>query len=1017
MWFIRYCLFVFLLLPSAIFSQQEKQYAFTHYSTSNGLVSNSVFNILQDQQGYIWMATVDGLQRYDGSRFLTFRHSSTNPHSLPANSILQITMDKDGNLWLYAGEKMGFFDTKKFSFTAVPIEDEDPNDPYDVIFFGRAANGYIALYVEGKGIFIYDPVAKIFRHKIAFKLSAKKRITDMESIDNGNSYWIAVYGNLMTYNDKTGNLNYRGHNPDNDIFINHLGNDSAVTSFFDYKNDTLWYCSWPLMPNTPYVCALDIKTGEKKAYSIARQFNFGYTELNGNLFQQNGRKWFYGRSFIAEFTGNDKSPFQLIPNVYAGEQSITFDRVYQMMEDKQHNIWVATDNGVFVFNPDMQVFNNYKLKHAPNKESIEAGVTNACELKNGNFLFTTWGAGLFYYDQQLNALTLSPELQILTRSYMMWCVHEHSRTGLIWMGMQGGEMAVYDPKKKKLEVLHDSAFKRSTIRQVTEDKFGNLWFGLQNGGVVKWNMETADGDIHKGYELIKEKGPYYIQKMCTGGDGSIWVGCLNDGLYKYDPSTNKMLAHYTQGNLNHEGLWSNSVNDMYTYNDSLLLIADEALDILNIKTNKITHISEENGLPSNTVLSVEADDKGILWLGMANQLCRFDLNRKIFSTFDRRDGISYDLFNVAGDYKTKDGRLIYLTDKNFVAFDPSAISKNAGPGNVAITNFSLGNVPLLVDSLTSFKTIDLKYDNTSVTIEFSALNYTPQNKLHYYYMLEGIDKTWQTTRNLNEAVYNYLPPADYTFKVKAENSEGKESGITELHLRVVPPFWNTWWFLGFFILLIFAAFYFFDKERIKKIQALQRVRTQIAQNLHKDVNTTLNHINLLSEMAKIKADKDVERSKEYIGQISDKSRSMSDSMDDMLWTLNPQNDSMEKTILRMKEYAENIQSTFPTQVQMEVDEKIKHLKLDMKVRHELFLIFKKTLRTIAEEAGKSVSAINIDHAGKKLVMKIQNSEVNFSTAVAEQTAKEIKQRAEVINAESDIQNDSKGVSLILLVSL
>ena len=132
----------------------------------------------------------------------------------------------------------------------------------------------------------------------------------------------------------------------------------------------------------------------------------------------------------------------------------------------------------------------------------------------------------------------------------------------------------------------------------------------------------------KGMKSIKAKGSYYIQKMYTGNDGAIWVGYLNDGLYKYDPSTNEMLVHYTKNNLNNEGLWSNSVNDVYSYNDSLLLIADEALDILNTKTNKITHISTETGLPSNSVLSVEADDKGILWLGMANQLCRFDLTKK-----------------------------------------------------------------------------------------------------------------------------------------------------------------------------------------------------------------------------------------------------------------------------------------------------------------------------------------------------------------------------------------------------
>ena len=144
---------------------------------------------------------------------------------------------------------------------------------------------------------------------------------------------------------------------------------------------------------------------------------------------------------------------------------------------------------------------------------------------------------------------------------------------------------------------------------------------------------------------------------------------------------------------------------------------------------------------------------------------------------------------------------------------------------------------------------------------------------------------------------------------------------------------------------------------------------------------------------------------------------MIDSMDDMLWTLNPQNDSMEKTILRMKEYAEAIQNTFPTQVSMEVDEKVNQLKLDMKVRHELFLIFKKTLRAIAEEANNSVSMVSIDHAGKKLAIKIQNNEVSFSSAVAQTVSKEIKQRANIINAESDIQNDSKGVSFILLVSL
>ena len=206
-----------------------------------------------------------------------------------------------------------------------------------------------------------------------------------------------------------------------------------------------------------------------------------------------------------------------------------------------------------------------------------------------------------------------------------------------------------------------------------------MWFGLQSGGIAKWNMNAANNDIHKGYEIIKQKGLYYIQKMYTGKrwlnlGGLSWMMVYIDMI----AVTNKLLAHYTKTMITYFG--TNSVNDVYQYNDSILLIADGRWICLILKTNKITHISTENRLAfKHSVECCKQITKVFYGWALSNQLCRFDLQRKIFSTFDRRDGISYDLFNIDGDYKMKDGRLVYLTDKNFISFNPASATISSNP--------------------------------------------------------------------------------------------------------------------------------------------------------------------------------------------------------------------------------------------------------------------------------------------------------------------------------------------------
>jgi Y_Y_Y domain. len=185
----------------------------------------------------------------------------------------------------------------------------------------------------------------------------------------------------------------------------------------------------------------------------------------------------------------------------------------------------------------------------------------------------------------------------------------------------------------------------------------------------------------------------------------------------------------------------------------------------------------------------------------------------------------------------------------------------AEPPRPVITDFRIANKQVWNDTLGIGDKVVLKHEYNTIQIEFNGLSFVRQNKVLYYYKLDNLDKDWVLAGDRLQALYSYLPPGKYLFRVRSENENGVSSPELSFQIVVQPPFWRTWWFYGLIVLLAAAILYWIDRERVSRIVALQKVRTQIAANLHMDINTTLNNINLLSEMAKIKADKDIDRSK------------------------------------------------------------------------------------------------------------------------------------------------------------
>lgn len=1008
----------FLVVPAKA-NPDARQYVFSRFNTFNGLATNLMNNLVQDQKGYMWLATPNGLQRYDGNKFTTYKHQHSNPLTPPDDNVGWVYMDRQNRLWVFtADNRLGIFDTDRFTYHAVNIKwkTELPS-----VYVGKAMvetnEGKLLLMMGWHEVYEYLPDSNSFvsTEKILYKPATWRRQAFYYDSTTGRS-WIGCDSGLVMYDPVTKHINYRGHNPDGNKVIEGMSDAvNVLLSSIDEKGYSM-VATWDTKRDGgPRLHSYNAKTGQKIRHDIVGElYGGGYSEITGILRQRNGRIWIHGMTFIAEYIGG-KYALQGLRNEHINEHSLSFDVAYYMYEDRAQNIWVSTTNGLFLFNPDAQLFNAYNMLRPDGTGPVDGPSKSVLEVDSNQIWVGGWGIGLFAYDRNFRPIHLPASLQHVKAPYGIWCMQRQRTTGQVWMGGQDGFTIIYDPATGQATEYYFDAFKHRTIRQMAQDKQGNLWFGTQGGRVVKWTHHPG-GHLNDGFTEVTRTG--LVQKVFIDSEGYVWIGTLGKGLLKIDPVTEKIIEQYGSKGPKGKRLWNDSPSDIVQLNDSTLVIASHGLSLLNTRTGNVRFISTDEGLPANNVMCLAKDKRGILWLGMISGICRVNLEKMTFTYYDRRDGMPADYFEIDDAHHLSDGRLLFTSAHNFLVFDPEKMIKPGPPPNAVIKDIRLANVSLPMDSVSKLFAIQLQHDKSSITIEFGGFSYTRQDKVDYYYQLVGVDKDWVHADDRRQAIYNYLRPGNYIFKVKSKNADGVEStNVTSLRISVKPPFWRTGWFYGSLVLLAIGILYWIDRERMRRIRELQAMRTQIATNLHSDINTTLNNINMLSEMARIKADKDLTRSKEYIEQISEKSHNMIIAMDDMLWSIDPQNDSMEKTLLRMLEYVDALINRQGANIDILVDEHIRSLQLDMKARHEMLLIFKEVLRNMAQESKGNHILINIDLIKSKLSLKIQDdgSYANEGDLFSAQALQVMGQRTGAIHAELDIQADRNGASVILLV--
>lgn len=863
---------IFLLAFSISISLvAQKPLLYESISIAQGLSQGMVYDIIQDSEGFIWVGTKDGLNRYDGYSFKVFTNDPYNNKSLSSNNISKLFEDSKGRIWVGTeNEGLNIYDKKSGNFLRIK---------------NSIANAY--------GL-------------------SSNVIKMMEEMPDGRMLIAADDGklNIITLKD-----NFLDKNVIPFITTITMPNNTNVYGIGNDKNKNIWIGG---MDGTVY--KFDATKNSFTLLPDAQLLNNGFLANGEDVLINNNLYLYNGKDITPLFDTNKNPEGNIIfrPNnklwdkhhretsfydisIWGSNKSIQWDAklqsekriVYPFIFDKSGLIWCGTVGyGLRKYNVDRKRFNpqfsGYTIyniipntindvflgdvgdrwKRSKNNIVEEPAFANIPQVtqidnfiiaKSGDFWLRSDDKGFFKYNPTTNQLTPYPSIKNYRGMGSKQPLMEDSKNQ-IWYAGLGGNLMLFNTtteKKTTLNINTNAAKKMSDFAITTalyEDKYGTYWLGTVDGFANVQLAKTPDSEIQT---------KWYYNNSNPNSLNYNHVSCFLD-----DPSNSSYLWVGTKGG---------------------------GLNRLEKSTGIFFHLTVKDGLPDNVVYGLLADDAGNIW-GSTNKgifcLSSFKKDNKenwTFRNFTKEDGLQDNEFNTNAYKKMPNGNLAFGGVNGLNIFDPKEIlAKNFKP-KVFITNILIGNLPVLPNDKTGVlkntieltPSITLNHLQDILTLEFSSLDFTAPSQNKYRYQLVGVDKEWVESGTRRSATYLHLPSGSYTFKLQGSNSQGIWSDkITELKIKVLPPWWRTWWAYILYLLVIGfsirAYFKFkvnkaklqnqltFEQQEAKRVKELDTVKTQLYANITHEFRTPLTVILGMANQVKNNPEKYLENGVDMI---------------------------------------------------------------------------------------------------------------------------------------------------------
>ena len=985
---MKCALTIFALLAWAAVLQGQSRVKARQFTTEDGLPQNSVNQILQDKDGYIWIGTQDGLARFNGYEFEVYRPDVEDSFSISDNFIIQFLEDRHGKLWINTRDGLNIFypDSKRF-YKVVNPGNEAQRQPRTLRYFGETIS--VQFHEEGKAYTYLIPDDIVFGN-------ARSNIQDIGSkvpgdYDHGHNFVFPLRnGRRVTLTqdsirlDASGTQTARAH----DLELSLTGSDN-----WDFEIDSarLLFCQQNML------VSVDLQTLAVRAIAIPDRplAVTGYQE-----------KYLVGTS---------NGVYILDAGLDVQGKLVTYETdfrnviIHHLLTDRENRVWIGTANlGFFLHHPNQEEF-SYTVP-----SEIQDGLAD--HVWNANYgnskLLIGLNNGLIEYDIVSESYS---NLQLPGRRVKSVLMDDE---GNAWAGTTDHGLYL----RRKEEGQYHNVFSDATTISVLKFHNDRIWIGTYSGVFEAF----PNGGKHQ-FKRLEGLPSSYILALYHDDDGRVWIG-HNTGFSVLNPRTDAITNFpYEKGNPRSPNF--NFVSGFAMVRETMYLATyGGGVSRLN-PDSTFTHFTERDGLSNNILHGLAVDDNGKLWMTSNAGISRFDPETGSFTNFTDANGLASHNFSISSMDNSIPGHLMIGTTDGLLTFRPDQIQTKYPP-----PPFLVERVDINYQRTELHKTLDngltLRNADRVVAIHFAALNYANPFDVRYTYQLEGFDEQWvEVNTSQRNLLYSSLPPGDFMLYIRADSKNNLfESVLHKIPVVVLPPFWLRPIFYlpaGLLVVgLIIGIVYYFSRRklalRVRELETKERIqqeRERISRDLHDSVGTHFAYIVSRLDFLYLGWEKrPPDDKKDYLGKLADFARSGMRMLRETIWALNDENVEAISLKAKIDDYLklclanEEIDYRFSFECHVQ--------SVNASVALNTFRIIQEAVSNTLKYARATKIEVGVDLGSKGLTLKVSDDGSGFDVAKGKLKSdhygiSNLEKRAQEMDSQIEIDSSETGTTILV----